>query len=84
MIEQTRKAIGDLAAAHHHLTAGLVALESIGDHAGSGDDCACGDGRACAYHADLMKHTFEAMQHVGTVLGALGSDLVDPKRSRQP
>jgi hypothetical protein len=77
--EQTRKAYAVLSAARKELIETKGAIVEISNRAGAGV-CACDNGHACAYHADLLNRIDEVGRRVDGVLAELRADIAYPDR----
>lgn len=80
MTKQTERALNELTLAHKHMSEALFTLKSISDGEKMSGPCVCGEGRPCAYHADLINQTFDTMKLVDRLLKELRADAADPQR----
>lgn len=76
---QTRAAYALLTDARKQVVATKAAIVEISNRAGIGD-CACSNGYACAYHADLLNRIDEIGRRVDGVLAELRADIGLPDR----
>lgn len=82
MLTQTEKAAKKLVAARAQISKAMAILVGITEVHVAGMNCACGGGRSCAYHSELINRAFEANRRIEGILEDLNADIADPMRSR--
>ena len=79
MAPQTRKAYGLLTESRKQMVGAKAAIIDISNRASMGE-CACFNGGACAYHADLLNRIDEMGRRLDGVLAELRADIAFPDR----
>ncbi len=78
--DATQKALAGVNAACLNLGLAANELHQIRNGHGAGVNCACGDGRPCAYHAGLIENLDDVRRRAGSVVQELQADVKNPDR----